>query len=122
MAVSRPSMRRARSMTTSDSTSPCATAPVLLPPWPGSSTTVRPARLCPERRTSSRSRRTLAEPPDDRAAQVVEGPQRVGTDRAVAGQAVGALEAAHGPLGLGPEPAVDPPGGEAQGVEPLLQR
>ncbi len=58
----------------------------------------------------------------DRATQVLEGAQRVGTDRSVAGQPIGALEAAHGPLGLGTEPAIDPTGGETEGVESFLER
>ena len=96
--------------------------PGSVPPWPGSSTTVRPLRLCPDAADplplaqhggASRRRRERL--------QVAKARSVSGPTEPSPGEAVGALEAAHRLLGVRAEQAVHPARGEAEGVEPLLQ-
>ena len=83
---------------------------------------MRPARLCPERRTSSRSRSVCGEPPVTDRLRSAKARSVAGPDEPVGREAHAALEAAHGLLGVGAEEAVHPLRAEPEGQQPLLQR
>ena len=116
IADSRPSMRRARSMTSSASTRPWAVRPGVVPPWPGSSTTVRPDRLCPERRTSSRSRRVCGEPPETDRRRSAKARSVSGPTDAVRSQAVRRAGSPARPARCRARTGRRPARGEAEGV------